>query len=487
MKRKTTIFYCHMLLKRKISTLILLCFILNLNAQLHRDSVQLILDVQELHQPTTIDLDGDGDEDILGSLLGLDGHLATLENTDGEGTLDWPKVFGDSAWADFPKGSYDFIVADMDNDGDPDIVDLRRAISSYPFWENDGQGNFSLIMPADNPLGNGTVTLRVADFNNDGWLDILYYNYSSRMLNINWNQGAGQPFLYDDILFLGYPPFYSYNDLELCDYDQDGDLDIIIISSFQDDPFENTPKYLRLEVVTQEDGGFTLENGLDFAHTDGLIHYRIATSAIELDGDTYPDLIITVEPRSFPMDYGMLLLRNDDGSGTFTHESTIPDYVFHTVVDIDGDEDEDLIVAKQAGSDNNPVRTYEWLENTGSLNFTPHPIDSIFTGFHLFTGDLNQDGLLDFITSDTPEHYTYNGGDKSQLFCRFGMDDSGNFAPPVPLTGALGYIRGFEVQDWNGDAEPDILLAVEDGIRWIEKQSGGSNFNIPVQTLAGSR
>ena len=40
-------------------------------AQLERDSVQVILDIQELREVKAVDLDGDGDEDPLGFPPGL--------------------------------------------------------------------------------------------------------------------------------------------------------------------------------------------------------------------------------------------------------------------------------------------------------------------------------------------------------------------------------------------------------------------------------
>jgi len=454
---------------------------LSLGAQLPRDSAVLLLDVTELAMPVATDLDGDGDDDILGSRRGIDGHLAWLDNTDGQGTLSWPRAFGDSAWADFPTGRNNYVPADMDNDGDVDIVDWRRSTSAFPYWENDGQGQFSHPDPSNTPPVSSTVAIRVGDYDGDGWKDVFYYNFSARRLYINRRQGPGQPFVLEEKIALGQPPFHQFQDMVLSDYDQDGDLDVLLLSTQSDDPLGGSFKYIRLEVLTRNVVGFTASTGLDFEYynTQGY-YYQLVSSAADLDADGYPDLAIGMDWIGFPGEIQLVLLRNDNGSGAFTREQTLPDYSRHTLLDVDADGDEDLLVLKQEAASSPPDRSYEWLENTGTFSLLPHPIDSVFTGRHLFTGDLNQDGLADLLTSDWPvTGPVVNGQENAQLFCRYGMGSPGHFAPPVALTGAFGFIRDYAAGDWDGDGRADLLLAVEDGIRWI-RALGDSDYAPPA-------
>jgi len=454
---------------------------LSLDAQLPRDSAVLLLDVTELAMPAAADLDGDGDDDILGSRRGIDGHLAWLDNTDGQGDLGWPQAFGDSAWADFPSGRYDYVPADMDNDGDVDIVDWRRSTSAFPYWENDGQGQFSHPDPSNTPPVSSTVAIRVGDYDGDGWKDVFYYNFSARRLYINRRQGPGQPFVLEEKIALGQPPFHQFQDMVLSDYDQDGDLDVLLLSTQSDDPLGGSFKYIRLEVLTRNVVGFTASTGLDFEYynTQGY-YYQLVSSAADLDADGYPDLAIGMDWIGFPGEIQLVLLRNDNGSGAFTREQTLPDYSRHTLLDVDADGDEDLLVLKQEAASSPPDRSYEWLENTGTFSLLPHPIDSVFTGRHLFTGDLNQDGLADLLTSDWPvTGPVVNGQENAQLFCRFATGSPGNFDPPAALTGAFGFIRDYAAGDWDGDGRADLLLAVEDGIRWI-RALGDSDYAPPA-------
>ncbi|MCB0550650.1 MAG: VCBS repeat-containing protein, partial [Phaeodactylibacter sp.] len=108
-----------------------------------------------------------------------------------------------------------------------------------------------------------------------------------------------------------------------------------------------------------------------------------------------------------------------------------------------------------------------------------HPVDSIYSGFRLTTGDLNGDGRPDLLSSRLDGAGLDLTRDNSQVFCRFALDNAGNFTLPSPLTDAFSYIRDFTARDWNGDGLPDILLAAESGLRWIENLSGGNAFSAP--------
>ena len=467
-------------LKPALATLFGILLMLPLLGQLERDSVKVILDIQELREVKAADLDGDGDQDIIGSRLGWDGHLAFLENTDGQGALAWPRVFGDSVWEESPTSFYHFELGDMDNDGDLDIVDGRRARQEFPYWVNDGQGHFSLIGPqgpSDSWVRDYDI-FRVGDLDGNGWQDVLHFNFSNRRLYVNWNPGSGQPFAYETVGFFNFLDFNEFQGLELCDYDLDGDLDVLLISTAQFDPDDQ--KVLLLEVLQQESGSFSRQNSIFLEYYSDYPDYIMETSVADFDHDGYPDLILSKNPLRLSALQGMMLVRNAGGAN-FSLQQEWTDYFSHTLADIDADGDQDVLALKRTDvtPGNDDLNTCEWLENNGSFNLVPHPVDSAYAGYHLTTGDLNGDGRPDLLSYRLDGSGLVLTHDDSQVFCRFALDNAGNFTLPSPLTDAFSYIRDFTARDWNGDGAPDILLAAESGLRWIENLSGGTAFSPP--------
>ncbi len=120
---------------------------------------------------TSADLDGDGDNDVVGtSRSWFDPYVSWYENTDGEGEFG-PRqvlVFDDYDFYDIKA----VFCADLDSDGDNDIVVGSRSRNDIFWFENeDGRGSFS---PHQGLFGTGNLTsVFGADFDNDLDIDIV--------------------------------------------------------------------------------------------------------------------------------------------------------------------------------------------------------------------------------------------------------------------------------------------------------------------------
>ncbi len=113
------------------------------------------------------DIDNDGDMDVLGASSHLDA-IAWWENTNGSGT-SWVKHTVDS---DFDGASSAFAV-DIDGDGDVDIIGSAWTADEIAWWENtDGSGTswvkYSIEVDFD-----GATSVYAEDFNGDGDMDVL--------------------------------------------------------------------------------------------------------------------------------------------------------------------------------------------------------------------------------------------------------------------------------------------------------------------------
>ena len=136
------------------------------------------------------DVDGDGDVDVLSS-TGVDLKISWYENTDGAGTFGARQVIRENL-----GGPWAVAAGDLDGDGDTDVVS-----TSWPsdpgvlsWYENDGTpggpGDWTvheLSAPGD---GLGAASLSVADLDRDGDRDIVVMRFNK----IAWYEnldGAG--------------------------------------------------------------------------------------------------------------------------------------------------------------------------------------------------------------------------------------------------------------------------------------------------------
>ena len=468
---------------KKVLTLSLYLFLLvPLWGQLQRDSVNVLVNFPTLESVKAADLDGDGDQDIVGYQSNTEGHLSIYENLDGQGTFGPPKIIGDKLWWQTNLLDYllqfsgkQFALADMDNDGDIDIIDARRVLFDYPFWENDGQGNFSLINPPAN-FDNSGAGFKIADMDGDGWLDVLYHAPNDQ-LRVKWNQGPGLPFV--DAFFgaLGAVNPGNYFATLTNDFDLDGDQDVF---AFYPQTIADSIS-LKLKLVRQEPGADELSTITLWKTASDPGASSLSASVLDLNADTFPDIAIMVGNLS-----RLLLFENQNGTGEFILRDSLQGYRRFIVGDIDLDGDKDLFVFNRNtfNVENNLILTKQSTyvaKNTGSFTLDAIFIDSINAGDKYLLADINGDLLPDFVSLGDKYDYTYFlSADEGQLFCRYAIDADGHYTAPQPLTKAFGHIRDFVNIDWNEDSASDILLAVESGIYWAENQAAQDTFPFPT-------
>ncbi len=112
-------------------------------------------------------LDGDNDMDLIGSIRRHDG-LTWWENTKGTAT-EWTKHTLDSSY----HAEQQIDAADMDGDGDVDILGAARRINTIIWWENRKSNATEWVKHIiSRDLGNTGYTYAV-DMDGDGNLDML--------------------------------------------------------------------------------------------------------------------------------------------------------------------------------------------------------------------------------------------------------------------------------------------------------------------------
>jgi hypothetical protein len=174
-----------------------------------------------------VDIDSDGDNDIL-YLRNNPRQIVWVENLDGAGNFGAVQVLMEEDFI----GTVNSI--DMDNDGDLDLLaTLTDTFTGWIVWyENiDGQGTFGpQTLLIDNP--NEFAKIALEDIDNDGLLDILATEYVYSQGKIFWHKNLGNGSLGPMQIIYQFNWVQSGGtnivDFQYADINTDGKKDVII-------------------------------------------------------------------------------------------------------------------------------------------------------------------------------------------------------------------------------------------------------------------
>ncbi len=432
--------------------------------------------------PDLADVDGDGDPDLVVG-LSEDGAVLLFTNI---GTPAQAQFSGSAMQTIGDVGLYAYpIFCDLDADGDQDIL-CGRDGHGFIYYQNNGspanplwQDNSALFAG----LGNASYwnSPDLVDLTGDGLADLVFGTANGPLLYyINTGTHANPAWQANTSLFGGVLDVGAASSPVFYDFDGDGDLDMISGSQMGDIKyFENTG--------TPYSPAWT-ENNAYFASIDHSIYSSAAIGDVNADG--LPDAIIGDLS-------GNLYFHKNTGFGFIEEAGVLPPislggWSVPRLADMDGDGDLDLIVGNEAGNfyyyrNQGNQQQPAWVQISGFFG----SID-VGSNCSLSLGDIDGDGDLDIVAGNIqgnlkcylqgPLSWTLN----SVIFA--GISTGQNAAPALAdidhdgdLDLTIGDYDGtfsfYRNQLYSGTTlnPPQNLQLVLGGIVWNPPQPGSSS------------
>ncbi len=429
------------------------------------------------------DLDGDTDSDMVVVNRMSDDVSILLGNGDGTFQAATSRTVGDDP--------HEVRIALIDGDSDLDLAVVNKGSGDVSILLGNGNGTFGPVTIV--PIAGAPVSLALADFDGDTELDLAVARFNPNQVGILPGNGDGT---------FGAMVLYQVqkNPVTLVVHDVDGDSELdVVVGNLAD----ATVSVLR----GVGDGSF----GPIDHHNVARNPRSLAFDDVDLDGD--PDLLIA----SAATPYRGVSVWHNHGNGTFGAQGRFfagnPTFRVK-LADLDADGDEDAVVAGPSVLLGNGDGTFEAPVSIGA------------SGSYFDIGDVDEDGILDIVSSLGPSTIVVYPGagdgtfgspalvvnlfyDVDELRVRRADEDShldivfvtdstisspffllgngdGTFGAPLPVGGQV--FTSVEVADLDGDTIPDLTAmhhsTPENLVVFLGTGSGA--FGPPVSYPTGS-
>lgn len=307
------------------------------------------------------------------------------------------------------------LAADMDSDGDADLITAHFGPSVLTILTNDGDGRF--VGQRQVPAGTGTTGVAAGDWNGDGRTDLAACSTLTDALLIFTTDASLTPVLSDTLDAPGRPTDVVSGDL-------DGDLDLDLLVTF----FGS--RQIRA-VLNDGSGGFTARPPVT---VPGSLPVLSALGDLDGDGD--------LDAVTADRDSNTMAVFASDGSAGYTFRESLttpagPGPI--AIGGIDTDSDLDVLVAA-SGLTVFANRGDGTLDSVGLVAGTP--------GGDMSLQDLDGDGDADIAVTSFATN---------EVFVLIN-DGEGGFTPRVRVPAGVKP-NGIAAADLNDDGAIDLAVA----------------------------
>jgi len=340
----------------------------------------------------TGDFDQDGDVDIAAAIGFSVTEVFVLSNS---GSADFSSIVSFTTLSS--GGISDIDSGDMDGDGSLDLFVSKNFFqTSVDVLRNSGSGQFSAVAAVD--MGTGPETVEVGDLDGDGDLDIAVSGNQGVTPAISVAVNNGGTFS-NGTVTVGLGSAVFDDDLQIADFDLDGDNDILTIES---------DKTLQL-YANDGTGNFPVS----FQFTDSLGGTSIINDGIvgDFNSDGAPDVAVARDGASTALAVWL-------NQGLFSTSVTVPVQLSAASSDTVTVDFSTASGLASAGSD--------FISNSGTITFPPGSVTAnVIVGVR---GDAIAEGNEDFFINLTnPVNAVIADGQSSIII----LEDDGGVAGPV--------------------------------------------------------
>ena len=449
-----------------------------------------------------VDLDGDGDLDLIACTRGVNGSCGSISgrvcvalladdgrvtssqiittfgasesiavsDLDGDETPDFVATstrglvlgFNDGQGQFFVPGAVDAldyrVVESPDLDGDG-LADLAGAhLAGVSLFHNEGGGLFSLRRSLE--VGTTTLDLHVGDLNGDERPDVLVASLNERFLV--WLGRGDDGFTFDEVpdeYRLGPDSRHTAHSIAMGDFDRDGRNDVALAK----------PNAFRIAVFPQIDGG---RLGDPVELSAGRVR-DLHSLDLDVDGDL--DLVVsqhgfrTENTLGVPIP-GSLDVWTNDGAGVFARQGGIEQRVDPGPVVVrdargDGTADDLFVLNRGLWSCRFNGDAISLLRRNADGTYTDRESYLEARGMHqVILADIDQDDDLDAVLATTGTLLGINAGG--------GRFDS---LRGLPITS--GFDTRVAVGDFNGDGRLDVVGSTDFALEIaVHLNEGGGQF-----------
>ncbi|MEP0008458.1 MAG: FG-GAP-like repeat-containing protein, partial [Balneola sp.] len=323
-------------------------------------------------------------------------------------------------------------AADVNGDGDMDLVFASQTNHKIAWYENDGNESFTERIVSTN-AGNAR-SVHAADVDGDGDIDLM--SASENDDKIAWYENDGSESFTEHVVSTIADGAF---DVFAADMDGDGDLDLMSASIY-----DNKIAWY------ENDGSESFTEHVVSTNAD----FATSVHAADVDGDGDLDLM------SASWNDDKIAWYENDGSESFTeHVVSTTAIIAHSVyaADVDGDGDLDLMSASVNGN------KIAWYENDGSESFTERIVSTTADGaYSVYAADMDGDGDIDLMSASQ----------RDDKIAWYENDGSESFTERIVSTTA-DRVHSVYAADMDGDGDLDLMsTSIYDGkIAWYENNS----------------